>query len=122
MFFAATAEERDLWVNGLHSILKVPVTDPSFFPLLNMGLSDVAIKKDELLERYKQNLKILSKDNWQRMGQEQRSITNDYETSKDKAVQIKSGLRSFRSNDKQNKHKKYKHMRHHSEEHHISKV
>jgi hypothetical protein len=28
--YAPTKEERDLWVNGIHRILKIPVKDPMF--------------------------------------------------------------------------------------------
>ena len=31
--YAPTKEERDLWVNGISRILRVPVTDPEFVPM-----------------------------------------------------------------------------------------
>ena len=31
--YAPTKEERDLWVNGISRILRVPVTDPDFVPM-----------------------------------------------------------------------------------------
>ena len=33
VLFAATSEERDLWVNGLHRILKIKVSDINFRPM-----------------------------------------------------------------------------------------
>ena len=33
MLYAATEEERDLWVDGLHRIIKLPVKDPFFKPM-----------------------------------------------------------------------------------------
>ena len=33
MLFAPTLEERDLWVNGFHRVLNIPVHDKSFVPM-----------------------------------------------------------------------------------------
>jgi hypothetical protein len=33
MLYAATEEERDLWIDGLHRIIKLPVRDPFFKPM-----------------------------------------------------------------------------------------
>ncbi len=30
MLYAATEEERELWINGFHRIIKLPVKDPHF--------------------------------------------------------------------------------------------
>lgn len=45
--YAPNDEERDLWINGFHSILKLPVSDPCFKPL---GLITKQTMKQEIAE------------------------------------------------------------------------
>lgn len=47
--FAPTVEERDLWVNGLHRILNIPVNDIGFVPMQMSTKQDIEFSDDFLM-------------------------------------------------------------------------
>ena len=50
LLFAPTEEERDLWVNGFHRLLGVPVNDLNFEPMAVMTRQDMANHQNEVMQ------------------------------------------------------------------------
>jgi hypothetical protein len=50
LLFAPTEEERDLWVNGFHRLLGVPVNDLNFEPMAVMTKTDMLNHQNEVMQ------------------------------------------------------------------------